>query len=43
MIEGKHSITWDGKDDNGNKIAKGIYYYRFKSGKKLFTRKIIII
>jgi hypothetical protein len=26
--QGVHSINWNAQDDNGNKVASGIYYYR---------------
>lgn len=39
--KGKHIIIWDGRDDHGNKVSRGVYYYKFKTGNKVYTRKII--
>lgn len=40
---GDHSITWNGKDDNGSAVSSGIYYYRMKSGKFSSTRKMVMM
>ena len=45
MIEsGYHEISWDGKDDNGDNIANGVYYYRMvgKTNDKTVTQKGVI-
>lgn len=39
----EHKIQWDGKDEKGNNIARGVYYYRFISGQQIITKKIIAI
>lgn len=28
---GDHSVTWDSKDDIGNSVSSGVYFYRIKS------------
>lgn len=40
---GKHVITWDGKNGAGASVGSGIYYYRLESGKKVLTRKMVVI
>lgn len=40
---GEHSITWDGKDAKGNKLASGIYYYRLTAGKQSFSKKMLYL
>ena len=29
---GAHSIEWDGRDDLGNEVVSGIYFYNLKAG-----------
>lgn len=44
VTSGTHSIVWDGFDNNGNKVASGIYIYRliadgFNTSKKMMLIK----
>ena len=27
---GEHRVSWDGKDDQGNDVSSGVYFYRLK-------------
>ncbi|MCK4311244.1 MAG: T9SS type A sorting domain-containing protein, partial [Candidatus Cloacimonetes bacterium] len=40
---GEHSVVWDGKDINGNRVSSGIYFYKLQSGKFEETKKMILI
>jgi len=40
---GYHSLVWDGKDDNGNKVTSGIYIYRVQAGSRVSTRRMLLI
>ena len=40
---GKHEITWDGRDDNGKKLASGVYLLAMRAGEAVLTRKIILM
>ncbi|MDA3839168.1 MAG: hypothetical protein PF574_09340 [Candidatus Delongbacteria bacterium] len=39
---GEHYISWDGKDNGGNEIANGVYFYIITYGDKKLWNKIII-
>lgn len=38
-----HQITWNGKDDSGNPVSSGIYFYKLKSGVYTSTKKMILM
>ena len=39
----EHSIIWNGRDDNGNRIASGIYFYKMKTDNHEETKKMILL
>ncbi len=38
---GVHSVTWDGKADNGQKVASGVYFYRLETKDYKSTKKVV--
>jgi len=43
LSPGEHSFTWDGKNDDGQPVAAGIYFFKMTSGKYSTTRKIVLM
>ncbi len=41
--KGVHNLTWNGKDDKGNSVGSGVYYFRLRSGKYSNTKKMILM
>ena len=39
---GKHKVTWDARDNYGNSVPCGIYFYRLKTGSSIQTKKMIL-
>ena len=40
---GKHTVLWNGTDNNGESVSSGIYYYRMKTINLEETRKMILM
>jgi parallel beta-helix repeat protein len=43
MKAGHWLVDWDGKDDNGNDVSSGIYFYRLQAGEFTQTKKMILL
>lgn len=40
---GNHTATWNGRDNDGNEVASGVYFYKLKSGRYTTTKKMILM
>lgn len=40
---GWNQIEWNGKDDNGNTVSSGIYYYMLQTSNRRTSRKMILL
>lgn len=40
---GEHTVIFDGKDNSGNPVSAGIYFYRLKTEAGSITRKMVLI
>lgn len=43
LLAGHKLVTWDGKDENGNDVSSGIYFYRLQTGNFSQARKMILL
>jgi hypothetical protein len=40
---GRYQIAWDGKDQRGNEVASGVYFYRLTSGDYREARRMVLV
>jgi flagellar hook assembly protein FlgD len=42
-MPGNYQVIWDGKDERGNEVSSGIYFYQFKAGDFKETKKMSLV
>jgi len=40
---GAHNIVWDGKNNTGEHVSTGVYYYKLETDKFIKTRKMVLL
>lgn len=40
---GYAEVEWDGTDDNGNRVASGVYFYRLSTPHATLSRKMVVV
>jgi hypothetical protein len=40
---GRHEVDWDGTDARGKAVSSGVYFYRLDAGKKVLTKKMLLL
>jgi glucose/arabinose dehydrogenase/PKD repeat protein len=40
---GRHSVLWDGRDENGLRVSSGIYFYSLQAGEFRAARKMLLV
>ena len=43
QTSGAYSATWNGRDDSGNPVASGVYYYRLIAGEFVAAKKLMLL
>lgn len=43
LYVGRHTLSWDGKNDNGKIVSSGLYLYRLDAGNTSLTKKMLLI
>jgi hypothetical protein len=38
-----YRVTWDGMNDNGSRVASGVYFYRLQAGKNVMSKKMVLL
>jgi flagellar hook assembly protein FlgD len=40
---GEHSVEWNGKDENGNSLSNGVYFYKMNTENSSIIKKMILL
>ena len=40
---GRFDVAWNGRNDNGQALASGVYIYRLSTGSRVFTKRMTLI
>ena len=43
VAAGEQAISWNGKDDQGNTLGSGVYFYRLQAGRQVESRRLILV
>jgi flagellar hook assembly protein FlgD len=43
MDKGSYQLSWDARDDGGNPVPDGVYFYRILIDEKQYTGKMVLI
>jgi len=43
ILAGGHQVIWDGKNENGESVASGVYFYSIRAGTYIETRKMTLL
>jgi hypothetical protein len=43
LTAGYKQVTWDGRNEHGDQVASGVYFYRIKSDESQKTRKMVLL
>jgi len=42
-VAGAHTVGWNGRDQQGRKVASGVYFYQLSAGNTLITKKMVLL
>lgn len=40
---GYHRVVWDGRDEHGNNVPSGVYFYSFRAGEYSANKKMVLL
>jgi len=43
VSKGYHPIVWDGKNESGQPVSGGLYFYELRAGKKRLLKKMLLV
>lgn len=43
LAAGSYTLEWDGRDEVGQAVSTGVYFYRLEAGEYVATRKMLLL
>jgi hypothetical protein len=43
VTAGDHEVRWDGRDDGGEVVSSGVYFYRLRAGDVVETQRMVLL
>jgi flagellar hook assembly protein FlgD len=43
LTAGKHTFTWNGKNENDQSVGAGVYFYKMQSPVETINKKMLLI
>ena len=43
LLRGVHTIRWDGKNDDGDSLSSGVYFYQLRTKNFNKTMKMLLV
>ncbi|MCB9208829.1 MAG: T9SS type A sorting domain-containing protein [Ignavibacteriales bacterium] len=43
VLSGNHTTVWNGRNDFGNSVPSGVYYYRLEAGSNSITKSMVLL
>jgi hypothetical protein len=40
---GVHYVRWDGRDDGGQQVSSGVYWYRYSDGRQAAQKRMVVV
>jgi flagellar hook assembly protein FlgD len=40
---GDQEVVWDGRDDSGNLVSSGVYFYQLRAGNVVETQRMVLL
>jgi flagellar hook assembly protein FlgD len=43
LAAGNHIVNWNGKDNTGNQVSSGVYFYKLQTANANITKKMLLM
>jgi flagellar hook assembly protein FlgD len=43
LAAGNHIVNWNGKDNTGNQVSSGVYFYKLQTANSNITKKMLLM